>query len=269
MHLVYKQKYPKASDFNLETCRAMIASLDDHMQGKVSEFPSYFWPIFPFPAILGLFFLSWLFFANFFFPGYFWPIILLLGYFWSCFPLSRRFFDPFSLSLAIFAYFPFPLLFLDLFLISLAIFGPRILFPGFLGLFSLSLLFLAYFHPPSTYTLTLTLTQVTFEQFKKMWMRLMKWAHAYNTSDIDCNGNMDQSEFATAMQKMGFQLSPEHVAMLMNKFQTREGVIQLDDFIQICCKARSAKYTFQKGCEGRIGNGTATLSDFINEILKT
>ena len=144
MHLIYKQKYPKASDFNLETCRAMIASLDVNMRGKVS-----------------------------------------------------------------------------------------------------------------------------FEQFKKLWMRLMRWAHTYNTSDIDQNGNMDRSEFGVAMHKLGFRLCEKHMSMLMNKFQTREKMIQLDDFIQICCKARSAKCAFQKACDGRIQIGTATLGDFMNEILKT
>lgn len=108
--------------------------------------------------------------------------------------------------------------------------------------------------------------KVTFSQFKTLWMKLMKWQHIFNICDEDKDGRINLSEFTVTLEKLGIHLSGNQVHMIMSKFQNRDNLIELDDFLLVCCKVDTAKHSYHKG---DIKNGNASLDVFLIEIFQS
>jgi len=105
--------------------------------------------------------------------------------------------------------------------------------------------------------------KLNYSQFKELWKRIMRWKYTFDSSERDKDGKIDYSEFCIALRKLGFKLEDSTIRSLMNHFQNKKQVIELDDFIQICSKTRSARKSYEK----TIKHGNASLDTFLLEII--
>lgn len=105
--------------------------------------------------------------------------------------------------------------------------------------------------------------KLNYSQFKDLWKRIMKWKYTFDASERDHDGRINYTELCIALRKLGFKLCDATIQCLMNRFQNKRGVIELDDFIQICSKTRAARRSY----ETRIKQGNASLDTFLLEII--
>lgn len=73
----------------------------------------------------------------------------------------------------------------------------------------------------------------------------MRWKTIFEDSDSNENRKIDFNELKGAFDKLDVELEDNTIVVLMNRFSNKEQLINLDDFIQICCKITSAKENFE------------------------
>ena len=107
------------------------------------------------------------------------------------------------------------------------------------------------------------LGKLNYTQFKELWQKLMKWKHTFEVSDVNHDSMIDFSELCTGMNKLGLQLDDTTIQVLMNRFQNHSKLIELDDFLQICCKSIAARKSYQTV----VKDGNAPLDTFMLHII--
>ena len=107
------------------------------------------------------------------------------------------------------------------------------------------------------------LGKLNFTQFKELWQNLMKWKHAFEVSDANQDQRIDYFELCVGLKKLGVRLQESTIRMLMNRFQNHSKLIELDDFLQICCKTISARKSYETVVKG----GNAQLDTFMLHII--
>ena len=105
--------------------------------------------------------------------------------------------------------------------------------------------------------------KLTYGQFQTLWKNLMKWTHTFDLSDHNKNGKIDYTELSASLDRLGVHLNDDNIRKLMNRFQNKQHVIEIDDFMQICCKITTAKHSFQND----IKDGTASLDAFFLKMI--
>lgn len=86
---------------------------------------------------------------------------------------------------------------------------------------------------------------LNYTQFKELWFKIMRWKTIFEDSDSNENRKIDFNELKGAFDKLDVELEENTIVVLMNRFSNKEQLINLDDFIQICCKITSAKKNFE------------------------
>ena len=83
----------------------------------------------------------------------------------------------------------------------------------------------------------------------------------FDSCDLDHNRMIGGDELCEVMRKMELSLKDSTITVLLNRFTNKQGFVHLDDFIQLCCKIKSAKEKYEK-----LGPDV-TLGRFMFDIL--
>ena len=86
---------------------------------------------------------------------------------------------------------------------------------------------------------------LSYNQFKKLWMKIMEWKKCFEKSDDDNSVTIDREELESAMKALKFQLSDDTLDTLVARYVNKKGSINLDDFIQVCARVTSMTTAYQ------------------------
>ncbi len=72
-----------------------------------------------------------------------------------------------------------------------------------------------------------------------------------------------------ALSQMGYNLSPQFIQELVNRYSTRgvNGVLQLDRFIQVCTQLQSMTQAFREKDTAMTGNVRLSYEDFLSGAI--
>lgn len=111
---------------------------------------------------------------------------------------------------------------------------------------------------------TYKIAKLNYVQFKNLWTKIVKWVYTFEQSQRDSDRKIDFSELCIALSKLNVKLNKDTIRTLVNRFHNKSGLIELDDFIQICCKAESVKSSYE-----RVRKGDASFEVFFTEIMRS
>ncbi|TRY98532.1 hypothetical protein DNTS_025152 [Danionella cerebrum] len=101
--------------------------------------------------------------------------------------------------------------------------------------------------------------------FSALWTFLQQWRAAFQQFDRDRSGSINSSEMHQALSQMGYNLSPQFIQELVNRYSGRSvnGVLQLDRFIQVCTQLQSMTLAFREKDAGMTGNVRMSYEEFL------
>lgn len=106
--------------------------------------------------------------------------------------------------------------------------------------------------------------KLDYHQFQDRWNKILIWKRIfYECCNTKSSEHMNEEELFNSLRKTGFTLDERNVGLIFNKYQNRKGLIQLDDFIQICCRATRAKTSFEKVLK----EDSVYMDDYFMEML--
>ena len=79
-----------------------------------------------------------------------------------------------------------------------------------------------------------------YEEFQKLWSAVREYKETFSQQDVDKSGGLSCGELGQALSKIGFEMSDNVLSVLIARFSDRSGLVCLDDFVQICCRVKSA-----------------------------
>lgn len=82
--------------------------------------------------------------------------------------------------------------------------------------------------------------KLDYEEFRTMWITVMSYKNTFSTFDKDKSGDMNAVELRDALSKLGFKLSTPVLSSLTLRYANKKGQVNLDDFIQMCCRVKSS-----------------------------
>jgi hypothetical protein len=90
----------------------------------------------------------------------------------------------------------------------------------------------------------------------------MKWQYSFDQSTHKEQANdLGFTQLGAALKMLGFALNDAEVELLKNRYQDRNGVLRLDDYLKICARCYHAKCVFKRsvGVKGKESLETFTL----------
>ncbi|XP_064121777.1 peflin-like isoform X2 [Macrobrachium nipponense] len=108
---------------------------------------------------------------------------------------------------------------------------------------------------------------INIHEFGQLFTFINQWTEVYRRYDHDNSGTIDENEMNTALQQMGFRLSPQFVGFLVSKFSPRERKITLDNFIVSNIHIRKLTEAFKARDKEFKGVITIAYEDFISLVL--
>ncbi|XP_065148466.1 peflin [Paramisgurnus dabryanus] len=101
--------------------------------------------------------------------------------------------------------------------------------------------------------------------FSAMWTFLQQWRAMFQQFDRDRSGSISSNEMHQALSQMGYNLSPQFIQGLVNRFSVRSvNGIQLDRFIQVCTQLQTITQVFREKDTGMTGNVRMNYEDFLS-----
>jgi len=103
-----------------------------------------------------------------------------------------------------------------------------------------------------------------YEEFRTLWKCVLEWRKHFNNYDADNSGDMSATELRDALAKLGFKLGTPALSSIVLRYANKEGKVNVDDFIQICCRISS---TFESylSYQGK----SFSLDDYIMSAIYT
>lgn len=91
--------------------------------------------------------------------------------------------------------------------------------------------------------------KLDYEEFRELWRIVMEWKRAFNQYDKDNSDDMSASEIRDALCKLGMKLSTPALSSIALRYANKNGNVNMDDFVQICCRIVSSygSYTSMAG----------------------
>ena len=102
-----------------------------------------------------------------------------------------------------------------------------------------------------------------FKEFKQLWKTILRWKSAFIKTD-DGSGDLDFSELRIALNKLGFKLSTPVLSSIALRYANRNGYVNIDDFLQICCRVKT---TFE--AYSAYKDRTLSLDNYIQSAIYT
>ncbi|XP_051992273.1 peflin-like [Xyrauchen texanus] len=103
--------------------------------------------------------------------------------------------------------------------------------------------------------------------FSALWTFLQQWRALFQQFDRDRSGSINSNEMHQALSQMGYNLSPQFIQQLVNRFSAPgggNGVLQLDRFIQVCTQLQSMTQAFREKDTAMTGNVRLSYEDFLS-----
>ncbi|XP_051519332.1 peflin-like [Myxocyprinus asiaticus] len=103
--------------------------------------------------------------------------------------------------------------------------------------------------------------------FSALWTFLQQWRALFQQFDRDRSGSINSNEMHQALSQMGYNLSPQFIQELVNRFSAPggvNGVLQLDRFIQVCTQLQSMTQAFREKDTAMTGNVRLSYEDFLS-----
>ncbi|XP_071544282.1 peflin isoform X2 [Panulirus ornatus] len=104
---------------------------------------------------------------------------------------------------------------------------------------------------------------INLHEFGQLFNFINQWTQVYRSYDRDNSGTIDENELNTALQQMGYRLSPQFVSYLVSKFSPRMRKITLDNFIVSNIQLRKLTEAFKGRDREMKGVITISYEDFI------
>jgi len=82
--------------------------------------------------------------------------------------------------------------------------------------------------------------KLDYGEFRSLWVDFMKYKNNFSQYDKDGSGDMNAIELRGALAKLGFKLSTPALSSIALRYANKKGNINIDDYIQICCRVRSS-----------------------------
>ncbi|KAI9223893.1 hypothetical protein BC828DRAFT_374857 [Blastocladiella britannica] len=109
---------------------------------------------------------------------------------------------------------------------------------------------------------------VDFNEFCAMWQYITQWNYHFRSFDQDNSGTIDARELQQALQRFGFNLTPEICAILVRKYDTYDrGSITFDSFVQCCVTMQGLTRAFQQRDVTRTGTIQIGYYDFLTLVM--
>ncbi|XP_042601059.1 peflin [Cyprinus carpio] len=102
--------------------------------------------------------------------------------------------------------------------------------------------------------------------FSALWTFLQQWRALFQQFDRDRSGSINSTEMHQALSQMGYNLSPQFIQELVNRYSARgvNGVLQLDRFIQVCTQLQIMTQAFREKDTAMTGNVKMSYEDFLS-----
>ena len=81
--------------------------------------------------------------------------------------------------------------------------------------------------------------KLEYAEFRDMWQTMKGMYVTFKECDKDSNDHMNAVELRNALAKLGFSLSTPVLSSLALRYANKKGFVNLDDFVQICCRVKS------------------------------
>ncbi|XP_042226183.1 peflin-like isoform X2 [Homarus americanus] len=105
---------------------------------------------------------------------------------------------------------------------------------------------------------------INIQEFGQLFTFVSQWTEVYRRYDHDNSGTIDENEMNTALQQMGYRLSPQFVSFLVSKFSPRMRKVTLDNFIVSNIQLRNLTEAFKsRDCEMK-GIISISYEDFVS-----
>jgi len=106
--------------------------------------------------------------------------------------------------------------------------------------------------------------KLDYDEFRELWQTVLGWKKHFLNYDQDQSGDMCAIELRDALAKLGFKLGTPVLSSLVLRYANKTGKVNMDDFIQICCRITS---TFESylSYQGK----SFTLDDYIMSAIYT
>ena len=93
----------------------------------------------------------------------------------------------------------------------------------------------------------------------------MKWQYSFDQSTHkEQDNDLEFTHLGAALKMLGFALNDAEVELLKNRYQDRNGMLRLDDYLKICARCYHAKSVFKRSVGAK---GKESLETFILKML--
>ncbi|XP_071062196.1 sorcin-like [Pseudochaenichthys georgianus] len=105
-----------------------------------------------------------------------------------------------------------------------------------------------------------------FSEFKELWQSVNGWKNTFASYDRDRSGTVEGHELQQAFSAMGYNLSPQAISIIMNRYSVQRR-IGFDDFMSCCIKLRALTDHFQRRDTTRTGRAEFQFDEFIQVTM--
>jgi len=117
---------------------------------------------------------------------------------------------------------------------------------------------------------------IGFNEFSGLWKYIKDWQNVFKHFDRDRSGTIDGGELDQAMRQFGYNLSPQLLQLLLQKYDSASGPtirgrappgITFDRFVRACVVVKSLTESFQKLDTQRSGWIQINYDTFMQTVL--
>lgn len=105
---------------------------------------------------------------------------------------------------------------------------------------------------------------INLHEFGQLFNFINQWIGAYRRFDRDNSGTISEAEMTSALQQMGYNLTPQFVGFLVSKFAPRTRQVTLDNFIVANIQIQRLTNAFRKHDTGMKGVITINYEEFMS-----
>lgn len=105
---------------------------------------------------------------------------------------------------------------------------------------------------------------INLQEFGQLFNFINQWIEVYRRFDKDNSGTISEHELMSALQQMGFNLTPQFVGFLVSKFAPRTRQVTLDNFIVANVQIQRLTNAFRKHDTQMKGVITINYEDFMS-----
>ncbi|XP_028405920.1 programmed cell death protein 6-like [Dendronephthya gigantea] len=110
---------------------------------------------------------------------------------------------------------------------------------------------------------------ISFTEFCDLWKYIQQWKGVFDRYDRDRSGAIEMNELQTALNEMGYRVSPNFVHLLITRFDTvARRSMKLDSFIQCCVMLRLLTDAFRMRDANQNGVINVSYEDFMCMVIE-